>query len=1519
MASSKALVSTRSVLGAHLYAGLFFAFLAFLLNSASLSAQDKVMVYGTVKDMGSAKKLDGVVVTVFKNGAKLTEVVTNASGKYEVYLDYGADFKVMCSKPGFVGKNISIDTRNVPEEERIGGHGMNIDFTMMVEIQGVDYSVLQQPFGMANYVKASGNFEWDMEYTSRMRDAQARLLKEYEERKKREASLEADFAKQMQAGDAAMKAADFKKAVAAYTAALDLKPKEPVATAKLSDAQMRLSEQDGSKKMAEEYAALIKEADAQFTKKEYEGAKTKYEAALVLRDEVHPKNRLREIEAILADLAKKAEDERLAKELQEKYQAAIAAADAAFKANGWDQATAKYTEASDLKPGEKYPKDQLALIVKKKEEEAKRAADEAAQKELDAKYQAAITAADAAFNSGNWDAATAKYNEAAGVKPAEKYPKDQLAAIVKKKEEEAKRAADEAAQKELDAKYQAAISAADAAFNSGSWDAATAKYTEASGIKPSEKYPKDQMAAIVKKKEEEAKRAADEAAQKELDAKYQAAISAADGAFNSGEWDAASTKYTEAGGLKPSEKYPKDQLAAVAKKKEEEAKRAADEAAQKDLDARYQSAISAADAAFNDASWDVAAAKYTEAGGLKPSEKYPKDQLATIAKKKEEEAKRAADEAAQKELEAKYQAAITAADAAFNSGSWDAAAGKYTEASSLKPAEKYPKDQLAAIAKNKEEEAKRAQDEAAAKDLEQRYNSAISAADAAFNADRLEEAKAKYTDASGIKPQESYPRDRIAEVEARMAQRAKDAEDARKRDELEARYNTLIARADKAFDASNWSAALNDYKDALGVKPGEAHPTSRIAAIEKEMDAAAQAKAEADRLAREKQDLDKRYADIIEAADRAFSGSDYATAEQGYREALDLKAGERHPQSRLDEIQRKRDEMAKQAADELAAAQREAEERARREAEERDAAQRAADEKARREAEEREAAQRAAEERARLEAEERARREAEGAVEAQYGNLIAAADKLYSDQALEAARSKYEEALGVKPGQKHPSDRIAAIDAELERRRNAALAAERDAEERRRADEERRRREQQEAEDARLAALRAKEAEEAERRRLAEAEAEARRAEEERQRQAREAASALDERYRNTITRADEAFSALEYEEARGLFAEALDLKPQETYPPTKIAQIDLLLAEKQRQMEELEEKARRDAERREAARARNSSTVDTRKEMEAEDFMRAAREREEAEKYERIRKFRSDLEAEQLAKEQAAEERRNGSRTRNQQVERDVAGLYTGDDARRGRNADEIDAYRNALEREESERARQAGDVRSTSYAEKLSAERTEQDRARTAADRQTQQNREVERFATDVRRQEAERVNTAQERDRETHSAIMQQNQLDEAMVRAGNASIEAQRRKVEEEKQQEQARQAAAPGNAAIEAQRRRVEEEKRQQQAREAALARASERQRSATKDELGAIPVNQPRDLADLNRSQLAMDYPPGVTEESLTEGNKVIIRRVVVNGNKADEYSKVIAKWGTFYFKNGHSISEAIWSQETER
>ena len=51
--------------------------------------------------------------------------------------------------------------------------------------------------------------------------------------------------------------------------------------------------------------------------------------------------------------------------------------------------------------------------------------------------------------------------------------------------------------------------------------------------------------------------------QDELDAKYQAAIDAADDAFDKKDYAAAKPKYVEATGLKPTEKYPKDRIAEV--------------------------------------------------------------------------------------------------------------------------------------------------------------------------------------------------------------------------------------------------------------------------------------------------------------------------------------------------------------------------------------------------------------------------------------------------------------------------------------------------------------------------------------------------------------------------------------------------------------------------------------------------------------------------------------------------------------------------------------------------------------------------------------------------------------------------------------------------------------------------------------------------------------------------------------------------------------------------------------------
>jgi len=1357
----------------------------------------KVMARACVKDMSTGKKLDGVTVTVFKNGAKLIDVITNASGKYEVNLDYGADFKVMCARDGFVGKNITIDTKGVPEEERQGGHGMNIDFTMMSKIEGVDYSVLLEPFGKASYTGASGNFEWDMEYTNSMRDKQAKLLKEYDDRKKREANADADFAKLMTQGSDAMTASDFKKAVGSFTEALGLKPGDAIATAKLSDARMQMESQDAENKRKEQYDLLVKAGDALIGKKDYEGAKGKFNEALAVKEtEAYPKQKLKEIEAILADLAKQAEEEKKNKELQAKYDAAIAAADAAFTAENWDQATTKYTEASGLKKEEQYPKDRLAAIVVKKAESEKKKEEERLAKEMEEKYQAAVAAGDAAFKAANWDEATTKYNAAIALKEKEQYPKDQLAAIAVKKADEAKKADEEKLAKELQEKYQAAIAAGDAAFAGAKYDVARSKYEEAIALKAQEKYPKDQLVAIQKKLDEIAAKAEEERLAKDLDARYEAKLSEAAQAFTAEQYDDAIARYTEASELKPKEVYPKDQIAAIRKKKDDLAK--AEEAARKAKEQQelYDKAIVDADKAFGKESWDEAKTKYIEASGIKASEQYPKDQIAAI------------------------------------------------------------------VAKIKEAEARKLEEEKQAK-----YDAAIAEADKLLDKEELTTAKTKYMIATGIRPAEAYPKQRLAEIETKLAEQARLAEEERKRQEMEKRYADLISKADASFQGEKWSSALNDYKDALALKPAESHPKNRISEIEGKLDAAAKAKAEEERLAREKQDRDKQYSDLIATADKAFQARKYEEARTGYSDAAGVKSEEKYPKDQLAEIERLLAEMAQKADEAKSAAERDAAEKAR---------QAEADSLA---------AIAAAKEKERLAEEERQRNASAAETEARYQEFIATADRAFQGKDMGLARTNYTSALGVRPGAQYPTDQLAAIEAVLAAQANAASDAERLAAEKKRLEEEARLRAGQD-EAARLAAEESRKREEEERLK-AERDAEAARmSQADRDRAERDAAKAKEENYRNAILAADEALAAKEYSVARGGYAQASDIKPDETYPLAKIDQIDKMLAE----LERLRLEAEAAAQTKKEAPVKVGNTVDVRKEEEAEAFMREAREQEEREKYERIKKLQADLEEETANNTDKAADRRMVGVQEKEQFQEASAGLYTGDEARREQAAQELEAYKTDLELSEQRRRERAKGSSEQSYDQTLATQEEHLQRAQTWDQRQTDAARSMADRKEELAKAEEERVQASNERKQLANDRVQAQMEYHAALHERGSGNVEEGRQ---------------------------RVEEAKRAQQAREANYAQTSEQKRNLNKEQLDNLPRNQPRSEEDYNRSKLAQEYPPGVTEESYTEGNKVIIRRVVVVGNKADEFSKVIAKWGTFYFKNGQSISEVTWSKET--
>jgi hypothetical protein len=237
-------------------------------------------------------------------------------------------------------------------------------------------------------------------------------------------------------------------------------------------------------------------------------------------------------------------------------------------------------------------------------------------------------------------------------------------------------------------------------------------------------------------------------------------------------------------------------------------------------------------------------------------------------------------------------------------------------------------------------------------------------------------------------------------------------------------------------------------------------------------------------------------------------------------------------------------------------------------------------------------------------------------------------------------------------------------------------------------------------------------------------------------------------------------------------------------------------------------------------------------------------------------------------------------------------AGLYAGKDGMRQAYLDEVNARKEALAQAERERRERFDATRGQAYDAKVGTEQA-------VAERNTTWN---ERHSTSVERSQEE--------------AQAYKDKMGEVAAAGNDRS--ARSRASAEALAEEQARMKER-GDALQREQAEQVASEKQRLADRESQLINRSQDQRMAQKEQLDRTQLNQPKSFADYNRSKLAAEYPQGVTEESYTEGNKVIIRRVVVNGNKADEYSKVIAKWGTFYFRNGQSISQQVWTRDTEQ
>ncbi|HYQ57215.1 MAG TPA: hypothetical protein VEP89_07685, partial [Draconibacterium sp.] len=502
--------------------------------------------------------------------------------------------------------------------------------------------------------------------------------------------------------------------------------------------------------------------------------------------------------------------------------------------------------------------------------------------------------ADELFTAENYENSRTEYRAALEIKPEEEYPQQRIEEIGNLLAQLS------AAQKA----YEEAIAEGDREFGREGWDAAIVAYNTAKQAKADETYPVEQLAkidSIVTTRERLAQEAAEAetarlaALEAERDQNYNAAIARADELFTAENYENSRTEYRAALEIKPDEEYPQERIEEIGRLLQEIA---AAEAAQAELNRRYASLIMQADRMFQSNSYGEAKANYSEASTLKPEEIYPKDKIVEI------------DEIlAQQAIDEKYRSVVVVADGHFRTQEYDDARLQYEIALGVKPEEEYPKEQIRKIDEIRENERQRiAQEQATTEDSNRRreqiaqleeeideqrileesglnalYDEIIKKADGSFDIEQYNVSRAWYYKAQDLKAEETYPAQRIAEINRILSEMMLS--------ERDREYQRFIDLADENLRNNELAVARGWYNQALSQKSNEEYPREQLREIERRV---------AERVAGQSEQNFEQYKTT---GNNAFESGNYNVARFWYRKALELRSDDAEVKEKLNEIE----------------------------------------------------------------------------------------------------------------------------------------------------------------------------------------------------------------------------------------------------------------------------------------------------------------------------------------------------------------------------------------------------------------------------------------------------------------------------------------------------------------------------------------------------------------------------------------------------------------------------------------
>jgi tetratricopeptide (TPR) repeat protein len=771
---------------------LWYAYFSLQLISVAISSFGQKDTTGGsyVTIAGIAEKeneepISGVTVDLYKQNNKINSIVTKKDGVYKFKLEINNEYSVKIFKEGLISKNFYVNT-TVPDYERKKGTQFEIAFSISLfkACPTIDLTLLQSPVVKLAYSDLKRDFIPDKVYDKVMLSKLQQLVKDNDD------CWEEQYKSIVRKADQLFNEKKYLEAKDVYETALNQRPDDKYVQDQIAEIKRILSQQKSNDKTYNDYIA---NGDKEFNGKNYPLARIWYSNALELKPgSEYPQKQIAEIDRILAEKEKQAKQHQAA---QEKYKQMMDQGDDASKAGNYTQAKQAYQQALDALPGDPDATRKIAEMDNLLQQQHTKNAE---QKNRMDNYNASIAKADALFKTNKYNEAKSEYQNALNIMPDEDYPKQKIKEIDKILKNN---------EKQRDQQFADYIKAADKAFDSKDYINAKTNYQNALNLKAGDAYATSQINIIDKifadQQKKEAEQRKKEADLKATEDAYNNAIAKGDGYFNSKQYDEASNAYKQALSIKPSEKYPQDKLAEIAKIKK-----------QIENENNYKNTITEADGFFNKKQYEQAKTIYQKALTFKPDDLYAKNQIDKIDKANADELKKLADQKAKQDA---FDKAIAEGDKFYNSEDYETAKNSYQKALTIFPDNPYAKQKISDIDKI-----------LLLKKQDSDYKALITEADNLYNSKNYNDAKAKYKAALDLKPKETYPSEKIKDIDNILAKL-----EAQKQQQLinEKNYNDAIASGNNLYDNAKYDEAKKEYEDALKYEPDQEYPKQRIAKI----------------------------------------------------------------------------------------------------------------------------------------------------------------------------------------------------------------------------------------------------------------------------------------------------------------------------------------------------------------------------------------------------------------------------------------------------------------------------------------------------------------------------------------------------------------------------------------------------------------------------------------------------------------------------------------------------------------